>query len=66
MAKYQVYTRPITPTEVTTMAKTVKSDLKTEHATYASDFVPSDVENVSFLGDPYPRQHDDHDGRRVF
>jgi hypothetical protein len=34
------------------MAKTVKSDLKTEHATYASDFIPSDVENVSFLGDP--------------
>ena len=34
------------------MAKTVKSDLKTEHETYASDFIPSDVEKVSFLGDP--------------
>ena len=34
------------------MAKTVKTDLKTERATYTSDFIPSDVERVSFLGNP--------------
>ena len=34
------------------MAKRVKSDLKTERPTYASDFFKSDVEQVTFLGNP--------------
>ena len=34
------------------MAKTVTHGVKTERPTYTSDYYPSDVENVSFLGNP--------------
>ena len=36
----------------TTMATKVKTDLKTERPTYASDFIKADVEQAVFLGNP--------------